>query len=128
MNILPPAKIAVGVVVERRKAQSPWIDFTWKPIAALPGLPDALPWTILTQDGDGATFYAGAVEVALYRTETSNYRNNLGTGRPMLWVALRPTGVEPPYEVFAAPPNPPEAEPWPQPATALFASSPLPEP
>ena len=45
MSVLPPAKIAVGIVIERRKAQSPWIDFTWKPIAALPGQPDALPWT-----------------------------------------------------------------------------------
>jgi len=28
MSVLPPAKIAVGIVVERRKAQSPWIDFS----------------------------------------------------------------------------------------------------
>ena len=27
------ASIAVGVVVERRKAQSPWIDFIWRPLA-----------------------------------------------------------------------------------------------
>ncbi|HXL47677.1 MAG TPA: DUF3305 domain-containing protein [Xanthobacteraceae bacterium] len=128
MNILPPAKIAVGVVVERRKAQSPWIDFTWKPIAALPGLPDALPWTILTQDGDGATFYAGAVEVALYRTETSNYRNNLGTGRPMLWVALRPTGVEPPYEVFGVTADPAEGEAWTEAGSDLVDVVPMPEP
>ena len=28
MNVVPAfAKIAVGIVVERRKAESPWIDF-----------------------------------------------------------------------------------------------------
>ena len=67
MSALPPAKIAVGVVVERRKAQSPWIDFTWQPVTALPGMPDALPWTLLAQDGDSTTFYAGAAEIELYR-------------------------------------------------------------
>ena len=97
MNVVPAfAKIAVGIVVERRKAESPWIDFTWKSAAALAGLPDAAPWTVLSQDPEGATFYAGAAEIELYRTETSNYRDNLGSGAPMLWVALRPTGVEPP--------------------------------
>src|SRR5262249_39924778 len=67
MNVLRPAKIVVGIVVERRKAQSPWIDFTWKPVAALPGQPDALPWTTLAEEGETTTFYAGAAEITLYR-------------------------------------------------------------
>ena len=112
MSVPAHAKIAVGVVVERRKAQSPWIDFTWKPVTALAGLPDAAPWTPLSQDGDGTTFYAGAAEIELYRTETANYRDNLGSSAPMLWVALRPTGVEPPYEIFAVTADPAEGEAW----------------
>jgi uncharacterized protein DUF3305 len=108
------AKIAVGIVVERRRAQSPWIDFTWKPVTALAGLPDAAPWTVLSQEGDGTSFYAGAAEIELYRTETANYRDNLGSGAPMLWVALRPTGVEPPYEIFGVTADPAEGEAWAQ--------------
>jgi hypothetical protein len=42
------ARMTVGVVVERRKARSPWIDFTWKPVAVLAGLPEAAPWTMLS--------------------------------------------------------------------------------
>jgi Protein of unknown function (DUF3305) len=103
-------KIPVGIVVERRKAQSPWIDFTWKPVIALAGLPDATPWTMLSQDGDGATFYAGAAEIALYRTETTYYRDNLGSGAPMLWVALRATGGEPPYALLTVTADPAEGE------------------
>jgi hypothetical protein len=105
-------KIAVGVIVERHKAQSPWIDFTWKPVSVLAGLPDASPWTLLSQDGDGATFYAGAAEITLYRTETGNYRDNLASGDAKLWVALRATGAEPPYEVFAVTADPAEGEAW----------------
>ena len=65
------AGITVGVVVERRKAQSPWIDFTWRPVTVLVGLPDAAPWTQLSADGDGATFYVGTADIELFRTETS---------------------------------------------------------
>ena len=103
-------KIPVGIVVERCKANSPWIDFTWKPVIALPGPPDAAPWTLLSRDGDDATLYAGAAEIALYRTETAYYRDNLASGAPMLWVALRATGVEPPYELFAVTADPAEGE------------------
>ena len=102
MNVAPAqATIAVGVVVERHKAASPWIDFVWKPLAVLAGQPDTVPWTQLSAEGDGATFYAGTAEIALYRTETTYYRDNLATGTPVLWVALRPTGVEPPFTIFA---------------------------
>src|SRR5262249_58761435 len=94
VNVPAHAKIAVGVVVERRKAQSPWIDFTWKPVTVLAGLPDAAPWATLSQDGDGTTFYAGAAEIELYRTATANYRDNLGSAAPMLLGPRRPPGGE----------------------------------
>jgi hypothetical protein len=122
----PQGKMAVGVVVERRKARSPWIDFTWKPVAVLAGLPEAAPWTMLSEDGEGATFYAGAAEVELHRTETTNYRDNLGSGAPMLWVALRPTGVEPPYEIFAVTADPSEGEAWTEAGSDLVDVVPMP--
>ena len=50
----------------------------------------------------------GTAEVALYRTETGSYRDNLASGAPSLWVALRPTGVEPPYEIVAVTADPAE--------------------
>lgn len=121
------AKLAVGIVVERRKAASPWIDFTWKSVTVLAGLPDASPWTVLSEDSDGATFYAGAAEIELYRTETANYRDNLGCGAPRLWVALRLTGVEPPYEVFSVTADPAEGEAWTEAGNDLVDAVPMPE-
>ncbi len=111
MSTVPAlATIAVGVVVERSKAASPWIDFVWRPVTVLAGQPDTAPWTQLSADGDSTTFYAGPAEIALYRTETTYYRDNLATGAPRLWIALRSTGVEPPYEVFAVTADPAEGE------------------
>ena len=37
--------------------------------------------------------------IELHRSETAHYRNNLSTGAPTLWVVLRETGAEPPYQV-----------------------------
>ena len=127
MSVPAHARIAVGVVVERRKAQSAWIDFTWKPVTVLAGMPEASPWTMLSEQGDGATFYAGAAEIELYRTETTNYRDNLAAGMPMLWVALRPTGVEPPYEIFGITADPAEGEAWTQSSGDLVDVVPMPE-
>src|SRR5437868_306818 len=80
-SVAPPlARIAVGVVVERRKAASPWVDFVWQPILVLPGRPDAAPWTVLSSNAEWATFYAGPVDIELYRTESGNYSDNLASG------------------------------------------------
>ncbi len=81
------ARIPVGVVVERRKASNPWTDVAWRPIGVLAGAPEAAPWTMLDASDDRASFYAGLAEIALYRTETGHYRDNLSSGRPLLWVS-----------------------------------------
>ena len=50
-------RIPVGVVVERHKARSPWIEHVWRPVAVLAGRPDAAPWTPLAVAEESATFY-----------------------------------------------------------------------
>jgi hypothetical protein len=120
------ARIPVGVVVERRKASNPWIDVAWRPIGVLGGAPDAAPWTMLDAGDDRASFYAGAAEIALYRTETGHYRDNLSSGRPSLWVSLRPTGVEPPFEIVAVTADPAEGESFTQVGDDLVEAIPMP--
>ena len=111
MSAAPPqATIPIGVVVERSKGESQWVEYLWRPSAILTGIPDTPPWTKLSDDGERATFYAGAAEIELHRTETTNYRNNLATGEPLLWVVLRETGGEPPYSLFAVLADPAEGE------------------
>ena len=108
----PLARIPVGIVVERRKAASQWIDFTWRPIEALAGTPEAAPWTPLGRDGEADRFYVGAKDIELFRSETSNYRDNLASASPALWVSLRPTGGEPAYDLLAVTADPAEGEAW----------------
>jgi hypothetical protein len=101
LSVQPLKRIPVGIVVERTKAASPWIDFLWRPIIALPGVPETAPWTQLSDAGERATFYVGAGEIELFPSDTTQYRDNLQSDSPLLWVALRSTGSEPPYVLHA---------------------------
>ena len=128
MSIVAPLIcIPVGVVVERRKAASPWADLVWRPVTVLPGLPDAIPWTPLAQDGDAVTYYAGPAEIALYRTEADNYRRNLESGAPAVWVALQATGAEPPFEIAVVTADPAEGEALTEPGQAIVEAVAMPE-
>jgi hypothetical protein len=104
------ARIAVGVVVERRKARSAWVDFLWRPVSVFYGNPSAAPWTLLNAEAETSLFFAGAAVIELHRTETTNYRDNLASGAPALWVALRPVASERPYEILAVTADPTEGE------------------
>jgi hypothetical protein len=109
------AWIEVGVVVARRAIKSPWARYQWLPVAILPGPAAAAPWSALgSSDGD-TTFYAGHFALGLHSSATGHYRDNLGSARPSLWVALRPAGEER-VEVVAVTADPYEGE--------LFADNP----
>lgn len=121
------ARIPVGVVAERRKAASQWIDFVWRPVAVLPGLPAAAPWTVLASGGGTTTFYAGPAEIELHRSDTGNYRDNLASGSPAIWVALRPTEGEPPYQIVVVTADPSEGEAFTETGVDLVDAVPMPD-
>jgi Protein of unknown function (DUF3305) len=122
----PHARIPVGVVVERRKAASAWIEAVWRSIAVLGGVPDTEPWTVIAAGEDVATYYAGAAGIELYRTEAEHYRSNLDSGEPSVWVALRPTGADPPYALFAVTVDPAEGESFTQAGSDIVDAVPMP--
>jgi hypothetical protein len=126
--VLPLATITVGVLVERSKAASQWVDFLWRPVKILAGVPDTPAWTMLSDDGQRAVFYAGKAEIELHRSETTNYRANFATGAPLLWVVLRPTDSEPPYSVMTVTADPAEGEAMMESGNNIIETVPMPEP
>jgi len=127
MNEMPVTTIAVGVIVERVTAASPWIDFTWRPTAVLVGQPETSPWSVLSDHGERTTFYAGPATMELHRTETANYRNNLASGSPALWVVLSETGGEPPYALFLVTADPAEGEGMTEAGNHIVEAVPMPD-
>ena len=120
------AKIPVGVVVERRKARSMWADFLWRPVSVFVGSPSAVPWTPLRAESETTLFYAGQAVIELHRTETTNYRDNLSSGAPALWVALHPAASGQPYEILAVTADPAEGEAFTDAGSYLVEAVPMP--
>jgi hypothetical protein len=123
-----PDRIVVGVIVERHKATSAWLDFVWRPVGVLCGLPETEPWSVLSIDGEATLLYAGAAEIELHRSEADNYRNNLASGQPSLWIVLYPADGEPPYRLAAVTADPSEGEGLTEAVDAIVEMVAMPEP
>jgi hypothetical protein len=125
--VAPLLCLPVGVVVERRKAISVWADVMWRPVAILVGLPDAAPWTKLAVEGETVTFYGGAAAIELHRSESDNYRSNLASGSPSIWVWLHETAGDPPYAIAAVTADPAEGEGWTETGQGIVEAVAMPE-
>ena len=124
---LPLLRIPVGVVVERRRADSPWIDFVWRGIGVLPDEPEMTPWTVIREQEGSTLFYAASATVDLYRSETARYRDNLATGVPSIWLVLSPAEDGWPYMVLAVTADPAEGEAFTEAGANLVEAVPMPE-
>ena len=122
----PLQRILVGVVVERSRADSPWVDFVWRAVAVLPDEPETKPWAVLREQDGTTLFYAGSATVDLYPSETARYRENLATGDPSIWTVLSPAEGAWPYSVALATADPAEGEAFTE-AGNLVEAVPMPE-
>jgi len=124
---VPLLRIPVGVVVERRKADSSWIDFVWRGVGVLPGEPEMAPWTVLREQYEATLDYTGRAAVDLYRSETERYRENMASGSPSIWIVLSPSEGAWPYAVSAVTADPAEGEGFTEAADNLVEAVPMPE-
>ncbi|MGJ4941935.1 DUF3305 domain-containing protein [Bradyrhizobium sp. HKCCYLS1011] len=124
---LPLLRIPVGVVVERRRADSPWIDFVWRGAGVLPDEPEMAPWTVVREQAGTTLLYAGSATVDLYRSETARYRDNLASGAPSVWIVLTPSEGTWPYAVSAVTADPAEGEAFTEAGANLVEAVPMPE-
>ena len=125
--IQPVLRIPVGVVVERRRSDSPWIDAVWRGVGVLPDEPDMMPWTVIREQEGTKLFYAGSASVDLYRSETERYRDNLASGTPGIWIVLSPAEGAWPYAVAAVTADPAEGEAFTVAGANLVEAVPMPE-
>lgn len=83
-------RMTVGIVILRKPLTSPWAEEAWLPHAVLPAVPLIEEGSMIGEADGGETYYAGSAELDLYAGQTGHYRDNLVSGRPSVWVALRP--------------------------------------
>ena len=127
MNSTALVSIPVGVVVERHKATSPWLDFVWRPVSVLAGVPSAAPWTPLGPVGDTDHVLRRHRHHRAVPHRDGELPRAISTpARRSLWVVLRPTDAEPPYEVLAVTADPAEGEAFTEAGNDLVDTVPMP--
>lgn len=80
--------IPVGVVVRRTPGVTRWAQWSWLPVAVLPGAGPA-HWAELRRDGEAVEYHAGTLPLELFRGETEAYLTGLSQTPPQLYVVLR---------------------------------------
>jgi len=83
-------KMDIGVVVERRDIDNRWADYSWHPVAVIPGAPpleNPNEWRLLRSGEGWSQFLVGTLELELFRGETEGYRANLSS-QPFIYVVL----------------------------------------
>ncbi len=83
-------QLRMGVIVERRKIDNPWVDYSWRAVSVFPGAPAITDWQAIRSGPDWVQFHAATLDLSLYRRETEGYRYNLTTPVPSLYVVMRP--------------------------------------
>ena len=84
--------LPLGIVLERRAVDNPWIDHRWRAVAVIAGAQPLSPlgdWTRLGAEEGWAHFHAGTLSLELFPKETEGYKVNLSQDPPRLYVVLR---------------------------------------
>jgi hypothetical protein len=117
----------LGVVLARRSLDNPWIDHVWVAQTVLYPAPEVAPGALLSQEAVLTLVYAGPATVELFVSETGNYRDNLLSGAPSLWVAARSRSDGGTPEFVRVTADPTEGEAYFESGSDIVAALPMPE-
>ncbi|MFN2361720.1 MAG: DUF3305 domain-containing protein [Marinobacter sp.] len=80
-------ELQIGAVVRRSPGITRWARDVWKPLAVIPGAPDAF-WKELVRDGEQIDYHAGTVAMELYRADVEGYLVSLNMAVPSVWIIM----------------------------------------
>lgn len=125
---MPTMTLSIGIVLEKRKAKSPWLDWIWEAAAILPEPADAEPGAPLGRNGEGELLYGGAAILEAHTIETAFYRDNIASGMPQIWVILRPQSGDTMPQIVQVTCDPTEGEGFTETGWDIVNAVPMPEP
>lgn len=79
--------VQIGAVVRRSPGVTRWARHIWKPVAVIPGAPEAF-WKELVREGEVVDFHAGTVTMELFRADVEGYLVSLNMSSPSVWIIL----------------------------------------
>ena len=80
-------ELKVGAVVRRSPGVTRWAKVIWKPVAVIPGAPEAF-WKEMVREGDVVDYHAGTVTMELFRADVEGYLVSLNMAGPSVWIIL----------------------------------------
>ncbi|MBQ0833385.1 DUF3305 domain-containing protein [Marinobacter sp.] len=80
-------ELQVGVVVRRSPGVTRWARDIWKPVAVIPGAPEAF-WKEMVREGEVVDYHAGTVTMELFRADVEGYLVSLNMAAPSVWVVM----------------------------------------
>lgn len=86
---MPQQTLRLGVLALRRPPVTRWGKGELRPSAVLPQEPEIAPGTLISTENGVETWYLGARDIVLYSGDTGHHLDNLNSGRPSVWVAMR---------------------------------------
>jgi len=124
-----PAAHRVGIIIEWRESANPWSDGTWHTVEVMPEAPSDGTWKLLEQSEGWRRYFAGTLEVELFKRETEAYKVNLSQSLPTVYVVLRPgeDDSEPDVVAFHATLSPYEADDYTESGEMLVDAVAMPE-
>jgi hypothetical protein len=80
-------ELRVGAVVRRSPGVTRWVKEIWKPVAVIPGAPEAF-WKELVREEDIVDYHAGTVTMELFRADVEGYLVSLNMAVPSIWIIM----------------------------------------
>lgn len=80
-------ELKIGAVVRRSPGVTQWARDIWKPVAVIPGAPEAF-WKELVREGEVVDYHAGTVTMELFRADVEGYLVSLNMTVPSAWVVM----------------------------------------
>lgn len=80
-------ELKVGAVVRRSPGVTRWAREIWKPVAVIPGAPEAF-WKEMVRDGEVVDYHAGTVCMELFRADVESYLVSLNMTVPSVWIIM----------------------------------------
>jgi hypothetical protein len=103
-------RAALGVVVDRHWNENVWAGERWSVADVVGGPAEVAAWTALAEGPGWRRYYAGPLILELFIGAAAEYRRNLTSSRPALYVILRRDRSEPGVTLLGATVDPGEIE------------------
>lgn len=81
--------LKLGIILERRDSDHPWLDHEWVFVGVIPGAADVEGMRVIREAPGVIQYHAATLELGLHRAEAEAYQYNLTSPEPSVFVVLR---------------------------------------